>query len=63
MQVDTEAETDGDWVPVIYNGTTGYVSSDYVTLSLATGEGVTIEEEREDRNVSLRRKLRRRLPR
>lgn len=48
MQVDTEAETDGDWVPVIYNGTTGYVSSDYVTLSLATGEGVTIEEEREE---------------
>ena len=48
LQVDTEAETDGDWVPVIYNGTTGYVSSDYVTLSLATGEGVTIEEEREE---------------
>ena len=48
LQVDTEAETDGDWVPVIYNGTTRYVSSDYVTLSLATGEGVTIEEEREE---------------
>lgn len=48
LQVDTQAETDGDWVPVIYNGTTGYVSSDYVTLSLATGEGVTIEEEREE---------------
>lgn len=48
LQVDTEAETDGDWVPVIYNGTTRYVSSDYVTLSLATGEGITIEEEREE---------------
>ncbi len=48
LQVDTEAETDGDWVPVIYNGTTRYVSSDYVTLSLATGEGVTIEEERKE---------------
>lgn len=48
LEVDTETETDGDWVPVIYNGTTRYVSSDYVTLSLATGEGVTIEEEREE---------------
>ena len=48
LKVDTEAETDGDWVAVVYGGTTRYVSSDYVTTSLALGEGVTIEEEQEE---------------
>lgn len=46
MTVDTDVETTDQWVPVIYNGTTGYVNSDYVTVSYALGEGVTLEEER-----------------
>lgn len=45
LTVDSAADADSEWVPVIYGGTTRYVSSDYVTVSLALGEGVTIEEE------------------
>lgn len=45
LKVDEQAETDGEWVAVVYGGTTCYVSADYVTTSLALGEGVTIEEE------------------
>ena len=45
MKVDSGVETDDKWVAVVYGGTTRYVSADYVTTSLALGEGVTIEEE------------------
>lgn len=42
---DKDAETVDGWVAVIYGGSTRYVSADYVDLSLALGEGITIEEE------------------
>ena len=45
LTVDTAAETTDEWVAVIYNGSTRYVSSAYVTVELKTGTGVTIEEE------------------
>ena len=45
LKVDSSVETDDKWVAVVYGGTTRYVSADYVTTSLALGEGVTIEEE------------------
>ena len=45
LKVDSGVETDDKWVAVVYGGTTRYVSADYVTTSLALGEGVTIEEE------------------
>ena len=45
LKVDDDVETDPKWVPVVYGGSTRYVSSDYVSLSLALGEGITIEEE------------------
>ena len=43
--VDSGVETDDQWIAVVYGGTTRYVSADYVTTSLALGEGITIEEE------------------
>ena len=45
LKVDSGVETDDKWIAVVYGGTTRYVSADYVTTSLALGEGVTIEEE------------------
>ena len=45
LKVDSSVETDDEWIAVVYGGTTRYVSADYVTTSLALGEGVTIEEE------------------
>ena len=49
LTVDTSAQNqDEEWVAVVYNGTTGYVSSDYVEVSLSLGEGKTIEEEQEE---------------
>lgn len=36
------------WVPVLYGGTTRYVSADHVSLSLDLGEAITIEEEQEE---------------
>ena len=33
------------WVAVNYDGSTGFVSAGYVTLSLDLGEGITLEEE------------------
>ena len=45
LKVDSGVETDDKWVAVVYGGTTRYVSADYVTTSLALGEGITIEEE------------------
>ena len=45
LKVDSGVETDDQWIAVVYGGTTRYVSADYVTTSLALGEGVTIEEE------------------
>ena len=43
--VDTSVEPIDGWVAVVYGGTTRYVSADYVDVSLALGEGITIEEE------------------
>lgn len=45
LKVDSGVETDDQWIAVVYGGTTRYVSADYVTTSLALGEGITIEEE------------------
>ena len=45
LKVDSDVETDDQWIAVVYGGTTRYVSADYVTTSLALGEGITIEEE------------------
>ena len=45
LKVDSGVETDDKWIAVVYGGTTRYVSADYVTTSLALGEGITIEEE------------------
>lgn len=47
FQVDAQAQTDEDWVAVVHDGKTRYVSAEYVTTYLALGEGITIEEERE----------------
>ena len=41
--VKTDLETPG-WVMVLYQGKTGYVSADYVSLSLSINEGETLEE-------------------
>ena len=49
LKVDSSVETDDKWVAVVYGGTTRYVSADYVTTSLALGEGVTIEEEQAEK--------------
>ena len=43
--LDADAETVDGWVAIDYKGTTGYVSAEYVTMELALGEAVTIEEE------------------
>ena len=45
LKVDSDVETDDQWIAVVYGGTTRYVSADYVATSLALGEGITIEEE------------------
>lgn len=44
ITVDTSAEAVDGWVAVSYNGTTCYVSADYVEVSLKTGKGMTLEE-------------------
>lgn len=46
LTVDTDAEEVDGWVAVVYKGDTAYVSAEYVTVDLALGEAVTIEEER-----------------
>ena len=45
IEVDTAAEAMTGWVAVLYDGSTGYVSSDYVDVSMDMGTAVTIEEE------------------
>ncbi len=44
LVVDTTATTDGNWVAVIYEDKTCYVSADYVTVSMNIGEALTMEE-------------------
>ncbi len=46
LTVDTEAEQIDGWVAVTYSGNAGYVKSDYVSVDLATGEAITLEEEK-----------------
>lgn len=46
-EVNTEAAEVTGWVAVISGGTTGYVSGDYVTVSMKTDSAITIEEEQE----------------
>lgn len=48
VQQEENAVTDDGWVAVAYNGTTRYVSADYVSLSLSLGEAITLEEEQEE---------------
>lgn len=45
IEMDTAAEAMAGWVAVLYDGSTGYVSSDYVDVSMDMGTAVTIEEE------------------
>ncbi len=45
LYVSNENEENSDWLFVSYNGTDGYVSSDYVEVSLSIGEAISIEEE------------------
>lgn len=45
IEVDTAAEAMAGWIAVLYDGSTGYVSSDYVDVSMDMGTAVTIEEE------------------
>ena len=42
--VDTATITKEGWVAVLYEGNTCYVSADYVTVSINTGEAITMEE-------------------
>jgi spore germination cell wall hydrolase CwlJ-like protein len=43
--VDTSAVTEPEWVAVLYNSKTYYVSAEYVKVELKTGTGITVEEE------------------
>lgn len=45
LTVDTEAETQDGWVAVICKGNTCYVSSEFVTVELQIGTGITAAEE------------------
>lgn len=45
LTVDTEAEAADGWVAVKSGSQTAYVSSDYVTVKLNTGVGITLAEE------------------
>ena len=47
VEVNTEAEEIDGWVAVLSSGTTGYVSSEYVTVSMNTGKAITLQEEQE----------------
>ena len=42
--VDTEAEKNDEWVAIIHNDTTYYVSAEYVTVGLDIGTGITKAE-------------------
>lgn len=44
-EVDTSAQATEDWVAVICDGATGYVSGEFVEISMDMGEAITIEEE------------------
>ncbi|MCD7708758.1 MAG: cell wall hydrolase [Clostridiales bacterium] len=46
LTVDTDAEAQDGWVAVLVGTTTCYVSEDYVNISIDTGKGVTIAEEK-----------------
>ena len=45
LTVDTDAVAEDGWTAISYNGTTCYVSSEFVTVGLHTTVGVTAEEE------------------
>lgn len=45
LTVSSDVEAPEGWVAVSYDGSTGFVSAGYVTLSLNLGEGITLEEE------------------
>ena len=47
VEVNTEVDEVSGWVAVLSSGTTGYVSSDYVTVSMNTGSAITLQEEQE----------------
>lgn len=47
VEVNTEADEVDGWVAVLSAGTAGYVSSDYVTVSMKTGSAITLQEEQE----------------
>ena len=47
LTVDTKAEVSDGWVAVTVKNVTCYVSADYVEVSIKTGTGVTLQEERE----------------
>ena len=47
LTVDTKAEVSEGWVAVTVKNSTCYVSADYVEVSIKTGTGVTLQEEKE----------------
>lgn len=47
IEVDVDAEVLEGWVAVKTQDTTGYVSAEYVEVSLQTGSAITIQEEQE----------------
>ncbi|MBO5259353.1 MAG: SH3 domain-containing protein [Agathobacter sp.] len=47
LTVDTKAEVSEGWVAVTVKSATCYVSDDYVEVSIKTGTGVTLQEEKE----------------
>lgn len=44
LVVNTKKETKEGWVAVKYSGSTYYVSSEYVTVAMDLGQGLTVEE-------------------
>ncbi len=48
LVADTNAEVPAGWTAVRYEGTTRYVSAEYVTTELAVGNAITVAEEQEE---------------
>lgn len=53
-ELDVEDDTNPDWVQVVYEGETGFVSAEYVTItfSIDAGESIAEIKEREEREAA-----------
>ncbi len=54
--VDKNVVSDGEWIAVICDSKTCYVSADFVELSILVGKGITIEEEKAAQAEAARKK-------